>query len=134
MSSVPVSKIAQKIHSTVKNKSGDNLDKTLASIVSILSKNKLLGKPNAVLEKLEHLLDKENGIIRAKVYTARKMSLESINEIEKELKNKYKTKNIYITVIEDPKILGGIKIQIGDETIDLSLQKKVTQLKKHLLN
>ncbi len=134
MSSVPISKIAHKIHSSVKNKSGDSLDKTLTSIVNILSKNKLLSKSNEVLEKLENLLDKENGIIRAKVYTAHKIGAESLKEIEKELKNKYKTKTIYITVIEEPKILGGIKIQIKDQTIDLSLQRKVTQLKKHLLN
>ena len=94
----------------------------------------MLSKSDSLLNNLEELIDKEHGIIRAKIYTANKISEQQIKDLEEELKNKYKAQEIYLTIIEDSKILGGIKIQIGDQIIDLSLQKKVTQLKKHLLN
>jgi F-type H+-transporting ATPase subunit gamma len=94
----------------------------------------MLTKSDIVLNNLEELIDTEHGIIRPKIYTAHKIPQEIIKEIEQELKNKYKAEEVIITEIEDPKILGGIKIQIANEIIDLSLQKKVAQLKKHLLN
>ena len=94
----------------------------------------MVAKSDIVLNNLEELIDKEHGIIRPKIYTANKIPQEIIKEIEQELKNKYKAEEVIITEIEDPNILGGIKIQIANEIIDLSLQKRVAQLKKHLLN
>ena len=49
------------------------------------------------------------------------------------LKERYKVKDVNITEIFDGKLLGGMRILVNDEIIDLSLQNKIKKLQEHLI-
>lgn len=134
MSSISITNITYAIYSAVKDKTGDDLNNALSNAVKVLDQKGMLSKSDSILETLQNIIDKDKNIIRAKIYSIDKLSVENIKKIEDELKDRYKAEKIYTTNIEDKNILGGIKIEIADEIIDLSLLKRVTQLKKHLLN
>ena len=53
-------------------------------------------------------------------------------EISKHLKSRL-NKNIEPTVLNDPSLLGGIKIQEGDTIYDYSLRTQLEQFKKNLI-
>jgi F-type H+-transporting ATPase subunit delta len=134
MASVSITNISKAIYSALYDKTGNDLDFMTSNVVKILSKKGMLSKSDSILDSLSNLIDHDNKIIRAKLYSVNKLEKQTIEKIEQELKDRYKIQKVYITEIEDKSILGGIKIEIDDEIIDLSLLKKVTQLKKHLLN
>jgi len=132
MASISITNISKAIYLASYNKTGQDLDLVISNVVKFLST--ILSKSESILYALSNLIDHENKTIRAKLYSVNKLEKPIIDKVEQELKDRYKIEKVYITEIEDKNILGGIKIEIDDEIIDLSLLKKVTQLKKHLLN
>jgi F0F1-type ATP synthase delta subunit len=54
-------------------------------------------------------------------------------EIKEFIKDKYKANTVTIESNEDAKLLGGIKIEIGDDIIDTTLSNKINQLQNYLI-
>ena len=50
------------------------------------------------------------------------------------IKKKYQAKEVILELKEDDKLLGGIKIEIGDEIIDMTLKNKIKKLQNYLLS
>jgi len=134
MATVSTTHMAKGIYAAIGNKKGDELQAVLSNTVKTLSNNGLLSKSDAILEKLQDLIDEGENTIRAKVYSVNTLDSGLLKKIEQELKQRYNVEKVEITSLEDTKLLGGIKIEVHDEIIDLSIEKKVSQLKKHLLN
>ena len=65
------------------------------------------------------------------VFVASKPSQEAQSSIEEKLQIKYGNA-AKITFSEDPKMMGGLAIKVGDETLDLSIRGKVTKLVNQL--
>jgi F-type H+-transporting ATPase subunit delta len=110
------------------------LHDVLKNSVEILSKKKMLSKSDDILEKLEEIIDHKEGVTRAKVTSKNKLHKDEIKEIEEILKKKYKAKDIYLDIQEDKKLIGGVKIEVGDEIIDFSLRNGIDQLQIYLTN
>ena len=55
-------------------------------------------------------------------------------ELVETLKKKYHAKEVSITEKVDARVLGGMKIQVGDEVYDSSIQNSLSQLQEVLLN
>ena len=54
-------------------------------------------------------------------------------EIEDFIKKRYKAKNTVLEFEVNEKLLGGIKIQVGDEIIDTTLKNKIKKLENYLI-
>ncbi len=134
MATISTTHMAKSIYAAIGNKKGDELQAVLSNTVKTLSSNGLLSKSDAILEKLQDLIDEGENTIRATVYSVNTLESGLLKKIEQELKKRYNVEKVHIISIEDTKLLGGIKIEVHDEIIDLSIEKKVSQLKKHLLN
>lgn len=77
------------------------------------------------------LTDELSNIKRAKVTTAVKLSEDIIQRIQAALKEVVQ-KEVVVTVNQDPSIIGGIIAQVGDLTLDGSLQTQLKSLKESL--
>ena len=53
-------------------------------------------------------------------------------ELTQTLTHRYKAKEIKIVENLDKKLLGGFKVEVGDEVIDLTLRNKINKLQEHL--
>ncbi len=102
-------------------------------VVKFLNRNKLLGKSEEILQELEKIENKEKGIMKMKVHSAAKVPAEKRKELETKIKEKYKAKEIVSEYFEDKYLLGGMKIQVGEEVMDMTHRNKLNQLSKHLL-
>lgn len=77
------------------------------------------------------LTDELSNIKRAMVTTAVELSEDIIKRIQTALKEVVQ-KEVIVTVNQDPSIIGGIIAQVGDLTLDGSLQTQLKSLKESL--
>ncbi|HUC88512.1 MAG TPA: F0F1 ATP synthase subunit delta [Candidatus Paceibacterota bacterium] len=129
---ISINNLAQAIYDSSKGKTGEDLDALMENAACLLAEKHMLGKSNLILDKLENIIDEDNGIVRARVSTRTKTDKKITDAVEELLKKRYKAKEIIPTYIEDKKLLGGIKIEVGDEVIDMTLSNKIGQLQNYL--
>ena len=133
MASTSVKNLAQAIYESSLNKEGEALDHILQKSLSLIKNKNLIGKKEEILKRLEDIINKENKTIKIKVSTKEKLKDQEEKEIESIIKEKYKINKVIIEKKEDHELLGGIKIEIGDDIIDTTLSNKIHQLKDYLI-
>jgi F-type H+-transporting ATPase subunit delta len=133
MATISINNIARAIYESSHDKEGKELDIVTKKAVSLISQKHLLSKSKEIINQLEKIIDKSEGIVRAKVCTKEKVDKKIIDEIEDYIKKRYKVKNAILEFEVDPKLLGGIRIEVGDEIIDTTLKNKIKKLENYLI-
>ena len=104
---------------------------TSKKLIEILAENKRLNLLEPIYSIYQTLLEKHKEQNSIQVFVAVEPSNEAKDSIEKKLRSTYgKDANIYFS--KDPKMMGGLSIKIGDETLDLSIRGKVNKLVNQL--
>jgi F-type H+-transporting ATPase subunit delta len=134
MATISINNLARAIYESSSGKDGADLDVVVKNTVKLLSEKHMLGKSKELLDRLEKLVDKGDELIRAKIISKIKLDKKTIEEIEEFIKKRYKIKNSVLVFETDEKLIGGIKIEVGDEIIDMTLQNKIHKLKNYLIN
>ena len=84
-----------------------------------------------VLEQYDALADRESGVLRAEVLTAVPVDEQLEQRIRRQLAERLGG-DVQTTVRQDPSILGGLVIRIGDRVIDGSVRTRLEQLQAAL--
>jgi F-type H+-transporting ATPase subunit delta len=70
------------------------------------------------------------GYVEAICYSAFKLNEANIAEIKQKLKAYYQdAKQIIITEVHDPSVIGGVVIKLADKQLDLSIETKLNKFK-----
>ena len=85
-----------------------------------------------VMEKIEALTNEHFGILEGILYANYDISVQEVKEVEDALSKK-ENKTIRLRVVNDPSLIGGIKVEINNRVFDGSIKNKVALLKKELL-
>ena len=85
-----------------------------------------------LLEAYDDLTDRDSGVIRAEVITAVPVDAELKKRITRLLGDKLGAA-VQTEVHQDPDILGGLVIRIGDRVIDNSVRTRLQQLRTALV-
>jgi F0F1-type ATP synthase delta subunit len=133
MATISTHNIAYALYEATKDKQGKDLEHIMMQSVEFLSRKNLLSKTPEILKELEKIIDKKEGIVRAKIETPEKLSKATEKEIEAQLEKRYHAKEVHLEVTENKDLIGGIKIQVEDEVVDLTLAHKIHQLQNHLI-
>lgn len=133
MTKISINNLAYAIYESSKDKSGEELENVLKNSVKLLSEKRSLGKSKKILNKLEEIIDKRDEIIRVKVHSNTEIKKGTIDEIEDFIKKRYGVKNTILNFEINEKLLGGIKIEVRDEIIDMTLKNKLHKLKNYLI-
>ena len=133
MLNISTKKIAQAVYEASLEMEGKNLDSILSSTTDFLMERNIMGKAPEVLSHLQKIIDKKEGVIRAHIETPHPLSKETSDILEDELKKRYNVNKIHLEVVENKKHLGGIKIQVADEVINLTLSTRLHQLQNYLI-
>ena len=72
------------------------------------------------------------GILEGILYANYDISVQEVKEVEDALSKK-ENKTIRLRVVNDPSLIGGIKVEINNRVFDGSIKNKVALLKKELL-
>ena len=132
MRKISIKNLARAIFESTVGKEGNDMEALTTASALFIKNNNLLWKKEEILLALENIINKENSTIKIKVSTTSKLPEETKNEIENFIKERYKVQKVIMENKEDQKLLGGIKIQIGDEIIDATLSNKLNQLQSYL--
>ncbi|MCX6754799.1 MAG: F0F1 ATP synthase subunit delta [Candidatus Nomurabacteria bacterium] len=133
MATISINNLARAIYESSHDKDEAELDAVMKNAVNIISKKHLLSKSKEIINQLEKIADKNNGVIRAKISSKIKLEQKAITEIEDFIKKRYKAQNTVLEFQINEKLLGGIKIEIGDEIIDTTLKNKIKKLQNYLI-
>tara|TARA_B110000003_G_scaffold103159_1_gene105365 strand:- start:279 stop:815 length:537 start_codon:yes stop_codon:yes gene_type:complete len=120
-----------KIAQTIIGLADGEVDKLANKMLELLADNKRLNLIEAINTSYQELLEQHNNTSSIVVNVANQPSEENKNMIiEKLLSEHGEGSNIEFS--EDPSIMGGLSIKIGDETLDLSIKGKVKKLVNQL--
>jgi F-type H+-transporting ATPase subunit delta len=133
MATISINNIARAIYESSLGKDGVELDVVTKKAVNLISKKHLMSKSKEILTELEKIVDKNEEVIRAKISSKIKLDKKITDEIDDFIKKRYKAKNTVLEFIIDEKLLGGIKIEVGDEIIDTTLKNKIKKLQNYLI-
>lgn len=134
MLNISTKKIAQAVYEASQEMEGKNLENILSSTTDFLMERNMMGKAPEVLSHLQKIIDKKEGIVRAHIETPYPLSKETSDALIEELKKRYKVNKIHLEVVENKKHLGGIKIQVADEVINLTQATRLHQLQNYLIS
>jgi len=120
-----------KVAQTIIGLADGEVDKLANKMLELLADNKRLNLIEAINTSYQELLEQHNNTSSIVVNVANQPSEDNKNMIiEKLLSEHGEGSNIEFS--EDPSIMGGLSIKIGDETLDLSIRGKVKKLVNQL--
>ena len=101
--------------------------------VRLLAQRRRLAVLPEIARRLAELADTKNGIVRASVRSAAPLGAAYLQSLERELST-LTQRRVVIEYQQDPDLVAGLVTQIGDNTIDGSIQGRLNSLERQLLN
>jgi F-type H+-transporting ATPase subunit delta len=98
----------------------------------VLLKRRRLGDLPVIARRLRTLADEKNGICRAKIVSAGSLPDAYFNQLKVRLEGVV-GKRIVVEHEEDPSLIGGVLVRVGDNTFDGSIKGRLEELERQLL-
>lgn len=111
------------------------LDSIVVNLLNVLAENNRLGLFTHVAKQFKVLNSAYNGVVEANVISVKPLDSKTLNRLQKSIAaSKYvgPGKTLKITNQINPEILGGLIVEVGDNTVDVSVAAKVQKLNKVL--
>jgi F-type H+-transporting ATPase subunit delta len=106
-------------------------DEEGTNLARLLIETGRVGDAPAIEAEYQRLADESVGRVRATVTTAVALERPDRDRVEKELSARL-GKDVQLTLVVDPRILGGLKLQYGDRVVDASVATRLQQLRRRL--
>ena len=103
------------------------------NFISLLSQNSRLEALPEIMKQFQQMKQELEKVVEATITTASEISDESLNTIKAALEAKL-NQSVSIEVMMDEGLIGGAKIQIGDNMIDASVRSQIDELGRILTN
>jgi F-type H+-transporting ATPase subunit delta len=110
----------------------DGIDDSARNLVRLLIERNRTGVLSELLEAYDAMADRDSGVVRAEVVTAVAVDGALEKRISGELGKKLGAA-VQTEVRQDPDIIGGLVIRIGDRVIDNSVRTRLEQLRSTLV-
>lgn len=107
------------------------LDKTIVNFLSVLSENNRLGEFDAIYKNFGLLFDAHQGVVEASITSATKLDSKILKKLQTAIQKSSFVgdgKTLRVSNEVNPDILGGLIVEVGDKTVDLSIASKVARL------
>ena len=124
--------IAQAIYLVAKNKKGAELKDALLGAVSFLYRRRLFSRVPQILLHLQKIIDNTEGRVRGKIKSVGRLNEDTRRHLNHFLKKRHRAKEVALTPELDEKLLGGVRIEVADEVIDLTIKNKLNELQAYL--
>lgn len=112
-------------------KAGEKFSDTFRRFLGVLAQRDRIAGIEEIYESFVGILEARGGLVRARATFATCMEETRVNEIESELSAKL-GKKVSLWVTHDPRILGGMILQIGDRRMDMSLRRQLMEFREQM--
>jgi F-type H+-transporting ATPase subunit delta len=130
MSTISNNNIARAIYLTSKDSKDEG--QFFRKVIQFLTRKRLLSRRKDILIHLNNIINDEEGRTVAKVFSQKKLNENTKKEITQFLSKRYGNRTIILDEKLDEKLLGGFKIEVKDEVIDLTIKNKLEKLQEYL--
>ncbi len=103
------------------------LDTLTSNFIGVLAHNRRLDQLGAVIASFNALAASHRGEVTALVTSAHPLNKGQVDAIKTQLKSKV-GRDVAVTLITDPALLGGLIVKIGSQMIDSSIRTKLNTL------
>ena len=107
------------------------LDEEASNLARLLIESGRIGDAAAIEEEFESLRDDAEGRVHATVTTAIELSAEDRDRVAAELAKRL-GKQVKVSVVVDPRVIGGMRLQYGDHVVDATVANRLDQLRRRL--
>ena len=107
------------------------IDEEASNLARLLIESNRVDEAAAIEEEFERLTDEAAGRARAIVTTAIELGARDRERVAEELSKQLK-KDVRVTLVVDPRIIGGMRLQYGDRVVDGSVAARLEQLRRRL--
>lgn len=125
-------KIAQALYQAIDGKKPKEIDTIIDNFIAWLQHKRLSAKRREIIEALEVVRQKAEKQQAVTVYSRIELTETQQREIQKYLEVSLKSKILLRSII-DTSIIGGYRLEYGDTVYDVTLNKQLTNLQRHLL-
>jgi len=112
---------------------GAKADGDATKLIQVLAENERLSLMPHIANLFESLKSVEEGIKDATVFTAFPLDAAQQQKLVADLETRFKSK-LKVTVAIDPSLIGGVKVVVGDQVLDLSVRAKLESMQTALKN
>lgn len=107
------------------------LDEPATNLARLLIEAGRIDEARDIEQEFQSLADEAAGRVRATLTTAIELERADRDRVERELSRRL-GKAVRLSVVVDPRILGGLKLQYGDRVVDASVATRLQQLRRRL--
>lgn len=100
--------------------------------LQVLNRKNRLGYLGSIASAFDQLVQESFGRVEADVYTAQVASPAELQLINERLNSAMK-KEVVLHPYTDPSMIGGVKVQIGDQLIDASVATQLRRMREKLM-
>lgn len=98
----------------------------------LLDKGRIKFLPG-ILQEYVKMADQKKNILSITIVTAATLDGAKVEEIKEKYKKLYHASHVKAQVEMDPKLIGGLKVKIGDKVIDGTIMGRIESMKEILL-
>ena len=115
------------------NKTPEEIQKFLKEFAAYLGKKGMLKEEAAIISEYRALYNKKHNIVEATVTLIERLPENTRIELREALKKKYQATEVHMREDVDARLIGGMRIQVGDTVYDSSIKNMLRQLEAQLL-
>jgi len=110
-----------------------SLDEDFINFLYVIIDHNRFSLVDEIYGEYETLILTDKNIVRAKVFSAYELSDKEMQNVISALEERYKNKKIEAENIINPELIGGIRVLVNNESVDLSLKNSLDKLKDAIL-
>jgi len=116
------------------DKVSKGMSPTTRGFLALLAENGRLAELDKVVGTFRQIMDAERGVVAATVVSADPLTDDQLKTVEAQIKGSFLKagQTLRLETREDPEILGGLQVQVGDKFLDLSVASQINQISKAL--
>ena len=123
---------SEKLQGLILSVCGEQLDGAGRNFVQVLEHNSRLTLLPEIRAMFEALRLEHEGVLEAEIYSAFAIDDAQVAQLVKKLEGKYQRK-VRARVSVDAKLIGGIKIVVGDQVVDATVRGKLDAMAAALI-
>ena len=132
MAAISNNNIARAIYQASRGTREDGQALFSKNVVRFLNRKKLLSKSDDILRSLNKIINNEEGKLEISIRSAQKLNDTERKGLRAVLSKRYPDKELILREQVDESVLGGWRIEVDDEVIDLSIKERMKKLQEHL--
>jgi F-type H+-transporting ATPase subunit delta len=110
----------------------NNVSQLALNFLGVINSHGRLNLLEQIIDSFEDLLEEQLGKIEVDLYVAKKLGPEQLENVRQRVSAALK-KDAVVHQYEDPSVIGGLVLRVGDKMIDASTRYQLRALKEKLM-